>query len=255
MTDARSPNEFCEGWATHLGVGTDILIRPGTTIFEREDRSGTGYAACYSLGQHCVVMTDPGLAGELDELRSDSETATAAELRAFKERRGWTFENRGVQKTLAGPFAPDQRLLTNPALSGYRTAQLDWTNDEHLDAIASFIDASNEADLEQAEIELDNLDERCIAILHPDGQIAAYASVRPWIFGHYGDIGVMTRSKERGRGLGRAVVAALIADVMPAEWQPLYRHERSNAGSDRLSTSLGFVVATSLVAVGPTEPL
>jgi predicted GNAT family acetyltransferase len=55
-----------------------------------------------------------------------------------------------------------------------------------------------------------------------------------------GDVGVVTRSDQRGRGLGRAVAASMTAEWLPIVEIVRYRALTTNAASLAVAARLGF---------------
>jgi len=129
--------------------------------------------------------------------------------------------------------------------------RFDWSSKVDLQLIQRLVDASSQGDLEEAELAMDGLDAMAIGLLDNGGDVAAYGSSRPFVYGTgFGDIGVLVRAGIRSGGWGRAVVAALIDRVLlPGDLEPLYRCDPTNVGSDRLSASLGFQPAVALSVV------
>jgi len=81
-----------------------------------------------------------------------------------------------------------------------------------------------------------------------------YASAFPdEDFGGRWDVGVLTHPDHRNRGLGRAVVAELVDDLLADDHVPIYRHNLEHTRSGALAESLGFVVATRLAAIQMPE--
>jgi predicted GNAT family acetyltransferase len=90
---------------------------------------------------------------------------------------------------------------------------------------------------------------RCVEAA-PGGQLIGYASAFPdEDFGGRWDIGVLTHPDHRRKGLGVRSVQRLVVDLVADGQLPLYRHNLDNAGSAALAESLGFVLATRLLAV------
>lgn len=108
---------------------------------------------------------------------------------------------------------------------------------------------SSEDDLDEAEIELDNLDEHMNAVVDDDGQIASLASSRPFHMAPaFGDIGIMTRADCRSQGLGSAAVATLCTRLIQDGIAPVYRCDEDNTGSVELSRGLHFAPVAMLSA-------
>ncbi len=60
------------------------------------------------------------------------------------------------------------------------------------------------------------------------------------------EIGIETRPEHRGQGLGAAVAAAMIDDLLARGRTPIWSCRRGNAASYRLAVRLGFVPTVEL---------
>ena len=118
---------------------------------------------------------------------------------------------------------------------------------EH-DLIAALV-ASDAEGADEAEIELDDLDERIVGIVR-DGTLAAYASECPWdVDGTFADIGVMTHPDHRGQRLGHAVVVEVTRSIDAGGRVPMYRCNLDNTASRALSQAVGYTEVSILAAV------
>lgn len=78
-----------------------------------------------------------------------------------------------------------------------------------------------------------------------DGRVGAMAFASfPFYDGL--EIGIETRPEARGQGLGTAVAAAMIDDLLARGVAPIWSCRRGNAASFRLATRLGFVPTVEL---------
>ncbi len=124
--------------------------------------------------------------------------------------------------------------------------------DADVATITELIEASDPDDVDDAEIELDDLDPMIVGLVDGQGRMGSYASGRWWDGDQlFDDIGVLTRTDVRGRGWGSAAVAAFCRASLDAGRLPLYRCNRSNTGSRALALSVGFRESFSLLAVTP----
>ncbi len=77
-------------------------------------------------------------------------------------------------------------------------------------------------------------------IIRSQGQTAAEAGIN-WRSPHFAEIFVHTQPQAKGRGWGKAVVAACAAALTQSGVQPLYMVAEGNRASIRLAQSVGFV--------------
>ncbi len=235
---------FLEGITRAMGCGPGVLDRVGTTVCPGEERAGTGIVLAYHVGLHTVLWCDPAFAERLKPLESDTEALSDADFRSWARDVGGAIGGQAVMKTRG---ATHVELLEKPGVLHH----FDWTKASDLALVRELIDDADVDDLDEAELALDELDELAVGLLDDQGRVAAFASSRPFGYGQsFGDIGVMTRADVRGGGWGRAAVAGLMDEVLvPAGFEPLYRCDPANHGSDRLSDALGFEPVLTLTAV------
>lgn len=242
MSTAR--DQFIAGMSLALGGDASLWARPGVTVQPRDDRAENHVTAAYRLGEHLVISCDPAATEVLQEMAVSLEPT----LDAFAERaprHGGEWLGAVRMQTMEASHPVDALVA-----EGYRLATLDVHDDTDRALIQALVDVTSEDDADDAELDMAALDDGFHVVLDGDGAIAAFASARPWDEADgFGDIGVLTRHDQRGRGLGRAVVAALCRDLIAQGLRPLYRCDEENHGSVGLSASLGFDVATQLVAV------
>lgn len=239
----RVRRRLYRGIAGAMSIDGDVLEQPGTTIAPADDRAGSRRVAWYSMGQHAVLWCDPALAERLQPVSGESVTLTEAGFRELSGSLGGDIIGQAVMKTR---WRADAGNVDRPGA----LHRFDWNEPSHVALVSDLIAVSDQQDLDEAEIGLDELDELAVGLLDADGRVAAYASARPFEYeSSFGDIGVMVRSDVRSEGWGRAVVAALIDEILvPSGIEPLYRCDPENHGSDRLSRALGFEPALRVVA-------
>lgn len=227
-------------------MGGDVALASGigTSIAEDEERRGKRHVACYQLGNHTLLPCDPDISDRLSELVSADAAMTDADFRSWAAGVGATVLGQSVMKVVG----QGGLRLTEP---GPNLQIMDWSKPEHLELMQAFVDAADADDLDEAEVEMDDLDALAVSVLRPDGSIGAYASSRPFEQDHvFGDIGIITASSGRRSGLGAAAVSGVISGLLlPGAIEPLYRCDPENIGSDRLSASLGFEPALTLTVV------
>lgn len=228
-----------------MGLPHTTLEVPGVSLVEREARAETGIATCYRLGERAVLWCDAAVSQQLTPLVSRSGL-TPEEFVTWGAERGHEYVGSGVMRVLpTGQTA--QTVDGQPA-----PAAFDAESRDHREQIQAFIATCEPDDVDEADIEMDNLDPviRCTVIGQTDQTVTAFASARPFdVAPAWWDIGVLTHGNHRRSGLGRACVEAVMGDIVAAGGRPLYRHDLENTGSDALATSLGFVPATHLCAL------
>ncbi len=244
MPTTGAGRRFVEELVQTAEADPAIIDRPGTTLAPTEGRAGSNVCIRYLVGEHVLLWHDPALTESLEALASEDVSLSDDAWTAAIAERGWEDAGSALMKILPAPLEADRALP-----GGFSLHRFDWSRPDDLALVQALIDVSTEDDLDEAELEMENLDEMAVGLVDANGAIAAYASARDWDYGkNFGDIGVIVRADVRGQGLGVAVVDAIIAVTQAAGIDPLYRCDPDNAGSDLLSKALGFVVQTSLRA-------
>lgn len=106
-------------------------------------------------------------------------------------------------------------------------------NNSHKDLFDSFLESQSDADKNEGMVSLN--DDAVFGVIL-DGKIVSVAST--WNWGEYlADIGILTDSNYRKRGLSKLVVQTLISNVDKIF---VYRCDTKNIGSNRLAQSIGF---------------
>ena len=226
-----------------MKASPDLLSQVGVSVIGDPSRAESHVTAGYVMGEHFVVTCDPAVEDMLLRATRDMAPTFDAWQHVAASAGGELLG--GGRMQLLGPALP-----TVPALpDGFTFRRLDKTNDDDLKLIAQLIERSDEDDLDEAEIEIDNLDDIIDVVLDTNDEIASYSSAIPFEMAmNYGDIGIMTRPEYRGRGLGSIAVAAMCARLRENGLEPLYRCDEDNVGSIKVSAGLGFEIATQLVA-------
>lgn len=251
--DVALGRRFVEGIVVSAGLDPSLLDRPGTTVVPDEERAGTRVCLHYPVGEHVIIWLDPALADQVASMADPEAALGVDEFAAQTVALGWEQLGQGIMRTLdervdvALEVPDDVSLLT-----------LDWAQPAHVAAMQALVDVSSEHDLDEAEVEMDDLDELAIAVVDGDiddgGRILAYGSSLPWDRGEgFGDIGVLTHHEARGRGLGLLVVGAIMNHLHASGVDSLYRHDPENPGSKALSDRLGFVTRTVATAAQAPE--
>ncbi len=218
----------------------------GTVVAPAPDRAGTGSASSYPTPTATVVWCDPALAERLAPLAGPTpistddfvESATALGARLI---------GRGNNRVLAGPL---QRPRSDTA--GFVERPIDPSDQGDRSLLTELAEACSEDDVDEADLDLDDLDPVISALIAPTGSIAAYAAARPsGIDASFDDLAVLTHPAFRRRRFGAFVVHEFIvrrAGRFPQR-RMLYRCATANAGSNALAESLGFTMAHTMGAV------
>ena len=235
--------EFCEAVTSSLLCDPAVLDRPGVSVKGHPARAESRVTAGYQFDKHFVITCDPAAEAMLRAATVDMEPT----LNAWHEvsvSHGGELLGAGKMKLL------ESTEVSRPGLpSGFVCQSLTPTDPNSLAAIAALVDDCSDDDLEEAELEIDDLDEVIEVVLAPSGAIAAYGSSRDFdLADGFGDIGVITHPNHRGEGLGTAVVQSLIHRQRVDRIEPLYRCDPNNIGSMKLSARLGFVPVIDLLA-------
>lgn len=236
------------------GLDLSIMSTPGVTIVAEDARVDTRIASGYVFGRHFTIFTDPAYADRFDGfvLDGDADALGDAALDAFVERAeqvgatnsGSLLLGRGAMRALTSVPSAER---AEPA----GMVAMDREDPADVARIQALVDACDEDEVDDAAIEMDELDPeiRCVES-EPGGRLTGYASAFPDPdFGGRWDIGVLTHPDHRRKGLGVATVRRLTLDLLAIDELPIYRHDLDNTGSAAVSAALGFDVATILAAV------
>lgn len=226
-----------------MNADASLLSQPGVSVIGHPRRAENHVTAGYVMGEHFVVTCDPAVETMLIEATRDMEPRFDAWRQVAASASGELLGSSRMQILGAGlppvPELPD----------GFRFRQLDTTNTDDMKLVQDLVARSDAADLDEAEIELGNLDDVIDVILDANGDIVTYSSACPFEMATgYGDIGILTRRECQGQGLGSLAVAAMCKRLQSEGLEPLYRCGEENVGSIKVSASLGFEIATQLVA-------
>ena len=242
MSPVDPVRAFRSALARVAGADAALFETPGTTIVREAGRQGTSVASAYCVGAHALVRCDPAIAPRVEALLVDGPDH-AIDLDRFEAllRPGAeTMHGRGLVHVM-GDLADMQ--VGGPA-GEVRT--LDRVADR--DLIAGLV-AADEEGADEAEIDMDELDERIVGVVR-DSVLVAYASECPWdTDGSFADIGVMTHPDHRGQRLGHAVVVEVTRSIDDAGRIPMYRCNLDNTASRALCQAVGYTEVAALAAV------
>jgi len=236
-----SAAKFIEGLVAAMGADAGVIERSGTTAVADVSRAGTRRVGWYQIQGHTLLPCDPDVLQSVEGLSHASVSLSDTDFRLWVDGNGGSVVGQAVMK-VAGAAG----LQLVPPVAGVHL--LDWSAKADLELMQAFVDTCEASDLDEAEVDMDDLDDAAIALLTDDGAIGAYASSRPFEDElPFGDIGILTSPRQRNRGWGSLAVSALVRDVlMPRGIDPLYRCDPANVGSHRLSAALGFEIVASL---------
>jgi GNAT superfamily N-acetyltransferase len=226
--------------AARRELGRDLPS--GTTVVASADREGSTAAVAYPLGERTVIWCAPKLAPLLSSLnRPDALTVDG--FVAASELLGGTFEGTGRHMVLTGePAALSDRR--------YQPVELDRDVASDRELLAAFIASCTDDDLDEAELDLDELDAAMLVLVDAAGSIASYASARPWALdAGFDDIAVITHPDHRGRRLGAVVVAEFCRRRQRAGRTMFYSYGMENVGSSRVAETVGFEAVATVAAV------
>ncbi len=257
MSDSAGPDptfetidqRLHEAIARSIGVDVERFDHPETLLVSEESRAGSSYVVAYRVRAATCLRVDPALADRVESLRDSTNALSYDELTSWAHESGWRIVDGGYTHVLG-----TDDLVERPIPAGATLSEFDREVDADVQMIADLLEASDPADADDAEIELDSLDPMIAGLIDGAGRMAAYASGRWWDDDQrFDDIGVLTRPDVRGQGWGSAAVAAFSRMSLDAGRLPLYRCNWSNSASRALALSVGFRESFSLLAVS-AEP-
>ena len=218
-------------WAKRFGCNPENFVHSGTLVIPEEELRGTGKTYLYHIDKMSVVRIAPSLAKQArlpDSYDRDFGSLAVNTLQALIQVE--------VLSTLLDCYLDPKDFKCFNVGDGFRTRRLDVESDNPY--LLKFYETCTEADLDAAEISIDEPDPVIYGMLD-GGQLVAYASHRYWD-DSIADIGVLIHPSYRGRGLGKAVVSALCEWCIENDVVPMYRVFTDHAHSRRIPEALGF---------------
>lgn len=226
--------------AASADLGRPILA--GTSVVGAAAREGSTNTVAYPMGESTLILCAPDIAPRLAHLNGDVALSNEAFVEAATAlggiAAGW------------GRFRVHEGRPPEPDLDATRVRPLDRANAADRELIENFVAGCSEADLDETELELDDLDPDLLGIQDETGALVALAMGRPWdLDANFDDVGVITHPEHRSQGLGGAAVALFVRQLHSRGRFALYNCDVVNVGSDRLADALGFTVAQTVASV------
>jgi hypothetical protein len=217
-------------WASHFGQAAEIIGQPGTTLLHEEKFRGGKWIALWYVGKHTFVQLDPDF---MDITRNAvaqfpaRESLTADALASILGAGQIKDRDKGLVLYL---YPDDLPRYAPPA--PYVIRPLTLADAGALVALKGFITS---AEVDEAFVEINH---RIVFGCFSGKQMVAAASGYERM--GFMDVGVLTHSAFRRKGLGKAVVCALCAWAIKNGYIAQYHHDVENIASARIAKSLNF---------------
>ena len=219
-------------WAEHFGQPDEIIAQPGTTLLPEENYRDHDICLLWTVQKHAFVKYDPEYAPVIQTALSQfppGETLSAKTLDTLLGPKH--LKSRDL--TLVRYLDPDDLPEYAPP-APYNIRQLTLADAGALLALKGFL-TSEEVD--EGYVEVDH--QIAFGCFLGPQMVAASSGYERMGFM---DIGVLTHSAHRRKGLGKAVVGALCAWSSANGYIAQYRHDVTNTGSAHVAESLNFKV-------------
>lgn len=243
MSDSAR-RRYLDEFASSIGVArTDV---PSTHVLIEDSRAGSNLIVGYVFDAITVVRAAPEHADLVMPLHTSERSRTHEELRDWAPEIGWVDFDGSLSHVVDRHAVRDAEVP-----SGLQAVRLE-PNGADNERIVSWLTSAHPDDVEAADFDVDELDDRMVALVDESEQIVAVASSYATDeVPQFEDIGVIVCRNARGRGLGRVVVRQLLDDLHVDDQLGLYRCNWSNPWSRQLALSLGFEEILSLIALCP----
>jgi GNAT superfamily N-acetyltransferase len=232
---------YAASLAQAMSVDPAIFDAAGNTIVTSANRLGRPLVSQYNIAEHTVLWTGED---SVDHVKPPESTSASLTHDAFLT---WATET-GAKSHGIG----HDHVLDTGAPPPMVAPSLDYLNGaipETIDRVRQLFSTASATDLDEADFDLDALDP--VLTGWSAGQLlVTLGGARPWEDRPgFHDIGVLVSPSHRKKGLGRHVVAGVVARVLRGGGKPLYRCAVDNLGSKQLALSLGLRAACSIQAV------
>lgn len=239
---------YVAGLLEHAAAELGRSLPVGTCVVPEAERAGSSSASVYPLplADRTIIWVDPALVERLDGLNSADAISTDTFLARAREL-GGTVVGEGNNRVLV-----DNADLVEPVGAesiGLVPQMLDADVADDRARIEVLAAACSDDDLDEADLDLEQLDPHILGLVAADGAVAAYASARPSEYNPtFDDIGVLTHPEFRGRRLGARAVYEYITMRQTSGCRFLYRCTIENIASNKLSDSIGFTLVQRIAA-------
>ena len=220
----------------------------GTLACPDPDRVGRRSATSYPTPAGTVIWCDPALIDQIALLLAD-EGGTAITTGRWVElavAAGAEHAGSGNNRVLIGE-------IDRPSNGDGRFAarRLDRHVESDVETLRSFVIGIDQDDLDEAELDLDELDPFIVGLFDGDEMVAYASSIPADEMPEFDDIAVLTHPQHRRRGLGALAVAEFVAHRTRADptRRMLYRCDVDNTGSNGVAEALGFDFVHTIGAV------
>jgi hypothetical protein len=222
---------FCN-WAEHFGQATEITGQPGTTLIQEEKYRDNKDIALWYIEKHTFAQFDPNLADVIQSAVGQFPAEKSLTADALASILGDGRIN-SRDRSLALYLYPDELPAYAPP-TPYIVRHLTLADAGALIMLKGFMTSE---DVDDGYVEIDH---QIVFGCFIGKQMVAAAS--GYELAGFMDIGVLTHSAFRRKGLGKAVVGALCAWSIENGYIAQYRHDVTNTGSAHLAQSLNFRV-------------
>lgn len=247
---ANALDEYFSSLVESAEDATGSPFDGGTVIAPEEDRVGSRSATSYPTPSGTIVWCDPALVDQLGAVLAGSTRPAidSGEFVRLAVGAGAVLSGFGNNRVLVDTL---RRPVTGAAAAGVSARRLDPDLATDLALITGLVAAASEDDLEEADLDVGELDADIVGLVDRE-RLVAYASGRPSpIDERFDDIGVLTHPAHRRCGFGVLVVSEYVRDrnLAKPDRRMLYRCSVENAGSNALAESIGFTLAHTIGAV------
>lgn len=197
----------------------------------------------------CTVVLAPHLAGGVALLATPGDRVRVALTPEVAESTGLSAETQplvqlhrrlgatglSLDDSAVLHYLPEQDRAA--LLSQAPAAQVRRLTAADADLFTALVAACSPADLDEAEVALDDWD---VLGVVSDGALTAVASAYLWADSQIADLGVITHPEHRGQGRARALVRAFCGRLVAIGYEPQYRCDPENLASAAVARSAGL---------------